>query len=204
MSLYITPLAKPTIRLIGEELGAYASTSFSRRVDHARHLDPISQRVIEGVSQFDQDEILTFDQNVQIIITTNETPRPTYVREPGPLGDLEFEGSITTGSRKDEINIYAETYYTLNGKDPVRTKAYLYNYMDMNDLESTGDPSAAKSDWSNISNLGFVLSVNPTGSNLITLKAITYQKGNKSRVAIAKFKIARRQNDTVINNLGTF
>ena len=47
---------------------------------------------------------------------------------------------------------------------------------------------------------GFVLKTTNTGNDFITLKAKTYQAGNASRIAIARFKIVIPQNLKVFDN----
>ena len=200
MAKEIGPIAKPVIWLVGQQLNSDSIDEFSARVDHAKHIDPVSKLEIGGVTTFKQEKILTFDKRVRIIITTQVSPKANYNRQDGVLDSLTFEGNQVHNSR-DSVNRYAETYYTLNGKEPVRTKAHLYNYLDMND--GNGDPSAEDNSLTNLLDLGFILSASPTGSDLITLKAVTYQNGNKSRVAIAKFKIARPQGYLTFENRDT-
>ena len=71
------------------------------------------------------------------------------------------------GKRKEkieEINLNSETYYTLNGKDPIRTKNYLY----------TGP---------------IVIRRNSSGSDKTTLKVRTFTNGLKSEVMKIEFRI---------------
>ncbi len=204
MAKEIGPIAKPQIWLVGDESKSGSIEPFSARVDHARHLNPAQTLTIDGVTTFKQEKILTFDKRIRVIITTaSHLTRPVYNRESGVLGALEFEGSKEYPNVSDDLNLnlLAETYYTLNGKPPVRTKAHLYNYLDMND--ATYDSPSDGGSITNLSALGFILSASPTGSDLITLKAVTYWQGNKSRVAIAKFKIARPQGYLTFENRDT-
>ena len=103
------------------------------------------------------------------------------------------------------VGLYAETFYTLNGKDPIRTKSYLYKYNDYNDYVSviretnpstfTTDPSANLGVYSgslfddNIGDLSFRLRRNYAGEDNIILKAKTYYRGDTSDIAISKFRI---------------
>lgn len=201
MAKEIGPIAKPFIRLVGNVIAGTNNTitGFNERVDHARFLNPTSTDVISGVTAFDQDELLTFDKRVRIIITSQVSPRRTYVRESGELSSLEFEGSQNTNA--SSINQYAETYYTLNGKDPVRTAATLYTYKE---YSSQDDLSANPLDVHPIGTQGFVLSASPTGGDFITIKAKTYQLGNESRVAVARFKIAQLQGTLEFENRDSF
>lgn len=203
----ISPIAKPTIWLVGDEVTSTSIFPFSARVDHAKHIGAVKTMTIGGVTDLKQEKILTFDRQVRVIITASVVPKVSYVREGGALAALEFEGSKR--NNKSLINLEAETYYTLNGKDPVRTKAHLYNYRDLNDTTGVGyenpslRPSLPDVDRANLSSLGFILSASVTGGDLITLKARTYQLGDKSRVAVAIFKIAHTQGSTTFENIDT-
>jgi len=221
MAIEIELIAKPTIWLVGNQIRSSGFLSgFSDRVDHSRHLNSVETLTIGGVTQFDQSDLLIFDRNVRIIITDNVGNRGNYIRESGIFDSLVFEGNKTYSSNIDQVNNFSETWFTYNGKDPVRTKAHLYNFRDLNDAnyditpEVEGDnPSSREGDnpssriggslatigdINNISSLGFVLS--STANSFITLKARTYFQGKKSRVAIAYFKIARSQDSMAFEN----
>ena len=180
----IPTISKPQIWLEGTTVNG---SSFSQRVDHAKNTPSTSTLTIGGVTQLDEenDNILSFFDDVRVIITTVATPRKYYARTSGKLSSLEFEGKHNVSLIN--VNEVAETYYTLNGKEPVRTRANIYNYRDRNNTDN-GD-------------LGFILSASSTGSNLITVKAATYQNGCKSRIAIATFKIIQTQNTLKFNNV---
>ena len=63
--------------------------------------------------------------------------------------------------------------------------------------EPNPDPSDGnKNKPNNLDTLGFVLRTNPTGNNLVTLKARTFYRGEASRIAIITFKIATRTGNT--------
>ncbi len=203
MAIEIGPIAKPQIWLVGDEIMSNKIEFFSERVDHARAVEGL---VVTGTTTLKQEKLLTFDKRIRIIITSQIAGKPTYVREGRVLESTEFEGNQTNVEAKnfgdDQHKLmgqYSETYYTINGKDPVRTKINLYNYLDMNSLieeKINIDPSALKSNeidtLSNLEELGFILSANQTGSEVITLKARTFYQGNKSNVSIARFKIVIR------------
>jgi len=203
MAKEIGPIAKPHIWLEGnlivpedEAIGTWAG-----RVDHAKNEPVTSMNIIGGVTQYDQTDIITFDYKVRVIITGQAQPKFNYYTQNNslPLDDNIFEGSAEgykSGSLEYgniPVNNYAETYFTINGKSPVRTKAYLWKYLDTDDRDkairaAASDPSNADVTWAGF---GFILGSCQTGSDLITIKAKTYFRGNESRVAIAKFKIAR-------------
>ncbi len=194
----ISLIAKPQIWLTGTLVNG---SEFSQRVDHARETSTTSTLVVGGVTQFNDEDILTFLDDVRIIITTIAAPKQDYVREEGKLSPLVFEGKKTLGVHN--INLYAETYYTLNGKDPSRSKTNLYNYRDRNDIGTTfrENPSGEDRNIVTDSDLGFVVAADNIGNSLTTVKAITHQKGLKSRIAIATFRIIQNQNTSEFNNV---
>ena len=180
-------VAKPQIELVGNVIATNGDVSeISRRIDYARTLPTGATTTITGVSQFDEDDILTFNNSVRVIITGQVGPKPNYVRKGSSLSSsLDFEGNAmfdTDGDNKSLVNYYAETWYTYDGTDPIRGKSRFYNFRDMDDYEGN-----------NIDILGFVLRTVPTGSDLVTLKAKTYYQGRESSIAIATFKIALGQ-----------
>lgn len=193
MAIEMVYIPKPQIKLVGQVIesgGDIVDNSNGIRVDIARTSTPVSTTVITGVSQLDKTNILTFYDSVRIIITGMAGNKPVYERQRRLLDDLEFEGHGTYENNRLGV---AETWYTFNGKDPVRTKANLYTFKDWDwyDDNINSNPSG-DTGGDNISTLGFVLRNNPTGHNLITIKARTYLRGSKSRIAVAVFKIAQR------------
>jgi len=181
----IRTLAKPEIYLIGNSIsGGNQNTGeiFSGIVDHSKS----GTTSITSPTQLNKEDILTFQESVRIIITGQLTPKPVYARRSGVFSSIEFEGRQRENTIA--VNQYAETFYTLNGKDPVRNSNYLYNYTDRDDVETSSNPSDGTSS-STINTLGFVLKNVNSGSNLITLKARTFFQGGRSAVAVAYFKI---------------
>ena len=181
----IRTLAKPEIYLIGNSIsGGNQNTGeiFSGIVDHSKS----GTTSITSPTQLNKEDILTFQESVRIIITGQLTPKPAYARRSGVFSSIEFEGRQRENAIA--VNQYAETFYTLNGKDPVRNSNYLYNYTDRDDVETSSNPSDGTSS-STINTLGFVLKNVNSGSNLITLKARTFFQGGRSAVAVAYFKI---------------
>ncbi len=135
----IRALAKPEIYLLGTSVSGGKQTTggtFSGIVDHSKS----GTNSILSPTQLNKEDILTFDESVRIIITGQITPKPNYTRRSGPFSSLEFEGRVRYNDL--DINHYAETYYTLNGKDPVRTANYLYKYRDRDDFESKEEIAA--------------------------------------------------------------
>ncbi len=209
MAIEIGHIRKPFIYLEGQAIHNtdYDATDitgqdpFASRVDHAKDDVVTSSTTIGGVTLFNQENILTFNENVRVVIDTNVgneiLTKPTYQTQ---LVDQRDQETIFEGSNDDTsgllANKYAETWFTINGKDPVRGKAYLYKYLSAKDQAVKND-EGLPNDWSG---LGFLLGTAQTGSDLITLKAATYYQGKKSRIAIAKFKIARQQYSKEVAN----
>ena len=118
--------------------------------------------VISGTSVTNRDPYV-FQDDVTITLTpdTKFTSNSYSNRS-----DTDIVGVTPMGS-DNKVGKYAETYYTLNGKDPVRTKANLY----------TG---------------AFTVKSNKFGSSdNIVLKAKTYVNGKCSEVMKVDFRIAR-------------
>jgi len=203
----VGPIAKPHIWLEGTRVdvsGVEIVASWSGRVDHAIDLPATSSTIIGAVTNFDQQNIITFHKNVRIVIQQKVTPKPDYHTEYSslPLSTLIKEGAPGAGGFQDgsgqnviATGQWAETYFTINGKDPVRTKAYLNKYPSPDPTDEILDDPTYK--WEN---LGFILASAQTGSDLITIKARTYYQGNKSRIAVARFKIARDIGEYKVGN----
>jgi hypothetical protein len=77
-----------------------------------------------------------------------------------------------TRSDIDDVNLKSDTYYTVNGKDPSRTKANLY----------TGH---------------FVIKRNLSGTDNIILKTKTYVQGQESKTRKIELRIIRRRPNQV-------
>lgn len=206
MAIEIGPIAKPFIYLEGQAIynldyDASGQDPFEGRVDHAKDEVVTSSTTIGGVTLFNQENILTFNDNVRIVITQRVSSilKKPYQTELVSMANQEniFEGSNNDTS-DSFANKYPETWFTINGKDPIRGKAYLYKYLDTNDQSQKNDAGLPKP-WAG---LGFILASCQTGSDLITLKAKTYFQGNTSRVAIARFKIARKTQGDVSRLIG--
>lgn len=81
------------------------------------------------------------------------------------IGNLKFQGKTPVSG--NSLGLESETYYTLNGKNPKRTKSNLY----------TGR---------------FFLRRNTSGSDNTILKARTYRAGQWSEVRTVEIRIARK------------
>ena len=163
-------LERPVVRLVGT---AYANNNlrpFDSNVDHTKIVERVSSVLarnrVSSATELDENNLLTFYKEARIIITPySDYPVRRYRNESQKLGALEFEGK--TPIQGNIMGLYAETYYTLNGKDPSRTKTYLYKYND----------------------LGFRVRRNYAGGDNIILKVKTYYRGKASDITIVKFRI---------------
>jgi len=188
-------VTKPQIYLYGYGQHSKSSTKslFSGRIDHTKSPIATSSNIIEGTTILDKENMFIFDEEVRIIINGQMNPKPTYARQTIGLGSLVFEGNMSYNtSAPTTINNFAETFFTLNGKEPIRTKAYFYNYLDIDDADYNNISADGNDDINNMGSLGFILKSNPTGSQVFTIKAKTYYRGLESRVAVAVFQIAGR------------
>ena len=125
--------------------------------------------------------MLTFYKGVTITIDPNdETLRSAlqttyYNNASAKTGSKRFQGKqyeLTDANTIASVNNIAYIYYTLNGKDPSRTKNNLY----------TGPVK---------------FNSNLTGDN-ITIKARTYYQGKMSGVSVARINIARQIDSTEV------
>ena len=208
MAIEIRTLSRPKITLVGNIRGSeFFDSNISRNIDHYKRIDGTS---VISTTHLEKNNVLIFDEQVRVIITGQVSPKPTYRRQSGILDSLSFEGKKTHDS-----GVWAETYYTLNNKSPVRTANYLYKYTDLDDLEvnfnennpNPSDPSdvgikiGSEESPDNLNNLGFILKCSPTGHNNYVLKVKTFYQGRISQTAIAYFKIYRSpSNSTRVNN----
>jgi hypothetical protein len=179
----IRPLQKPEIYLIGDSIVNGAVVAFAKSIDHSN--TTFASANIEAFSpdQIYRNDPLTFDNKVRVIITGKYKPKPNYVRPRKRLSNLEFEGKPTFLSSNTPGLLVTQglTYFTLNGADPKKQPGHLYNFKDRNDQVDPIDPDTT--------DIGFVLSASPTGSNLITVKARTWFEGDISPITMAVFQI---------------
>lgn len=218
MAIEIKTLSRPKIRLVGHILGSggiWSDIISDNKVDDYKRVEGTS---VISTTHLDKSNVITFNNQVRIIITGQITPKPTYQRESGRFNSLTFEGGVRSSSAS---NVFAETYYTLNNKNPIRTAAYLYKYTDMDDyivdtdknVEHTPpftdissgdiDPSfdiTTITSSNNLETLGFILKIPPTGTDNFVLKARTFYQGRQSTIAEVYFKIVQKNIDLVLDN----
>ena len=199
MAISIRALARPTIRLRGSNING-------NDIDEIITYDTlVSGNTVRSGSYSDHSRLLVFNKQVQIIITGQQNPKPTFVRESGILPELVFEGGKrwdTLASNSSSLNNsseYAHTFYSLINKDPRRTANYVYKFTDLDDRVDD-NPSTGALD--NINDLGFVLKYSNTGNNSYTLRAKTKYQGKVSPVTEVSFRIYQPPSENnIIRNI---
>lgn len=153
---------QPTITLTGVKV--YDSGQVSNHIQDFT-IDKNSSTTID-INTADHTEITNrstvylFRGDVRVTITSDpKWPRNVYGKRDS-LRDIIGSTQVNKGN----VNRYSETYYTLNGKDPVRTKAHLY----IDD---------------------FRVRENLSGTDSTVLKVRTYIGGQASAVTTVQFKI---------------
>lgn len=172
----------PQIRIEGKKItngvrGAVATDVFR------------TQQVIKRGLSFTRRDEVVYDGNVIVsFIPDAEFPAENYegLNTFTPYNEVGSDTRTVVGKRPAEgknvkrlpnspyslgieLNKKSNTYYTLNGKDPTRTKSYLY----------TGS---------------FTIRRNTAGDNVI-LKVRTYVRGHWSKVRTVELKIAGKGKD---------
>lgn len=145
-------------KVIDETTGLYADTSSTARSS--------LETVVDGTTVTKQ-SVLNFYGDVTITLTPDSKfDANSYTnRESG-----DIIGATAVSDNK--VGLKSETYYTVNGKDPSRTKSNLY----------TG---------------AFIVKHNKSGSDNFVLKARTYCQGKESPVMKVEFKINRADSSVV-------
>lgn len=168
----------PAIKITGKRVNTSDGTLYSA-IDDSNPSVPVTYTTIDYT--FDTKDIVVSDTQVtnrdpyvfqgDVVITI--TPDSTHTSNSySNRSSSDFVGKTAMGS-DHKVAKYAETYYTVNGKDPVRTKANLY----------TG---------------AFTIRANKFGSSdNIVLKAKTYVNGIWSEVMKVDFCINRIDNSKV-------
>ncbi len=120
-----------------------------------------------GAGPWRNQDTMIFNENVRITITPDSKFLAASY-SPRSSGDIIGETQI----ENRRIGTSSETYYTLNGKNPKRTKSNLY----------TG---------------AFTLRRNESGSDNVILKVRTYYQGKWSEVFKTEFRIGRDDTNRV-------
>jgi hypothetical protein len=154
-----TRVDPPSVTLNGKQVtsGEYANTAAD-----VSATTEVSNR--DGDSSLIQkQDVILFWGDVTVTLTPDTTWTAASYNEANQ--DREFVGKKNTGSSR-EVNAQSETYWSVDGKDPVRGRSSLY----------TGP---------------FTLRRNLSGIDNIVLKARTYCNGLKSEVTKVEFRIGR-------------
>lgn len=175
----------PEVRISGKEVDTTDGTLDSITRIYSRN----SQRIIGNETQttardIDHRAVDAFRRSVKVTINQDTSGRrgfdnnqPTWRKavESRVVEDNNiFVGEPSGGLTQNET-MY--TYYTLNGKDPKRTKAYLY----------TGP---------------FTVRQNKSGGDNFILKARTYINGISSPIRTVEFRIVDdKENSDLVNKL---
>jgi len=145
----------PQFQITGEKITGENPATSTALTDEV-----IPAWVAKSGSDYTQQDVIIMSQSVEIEIIDADgggNSIPSYNTTGDFVGGTPFTGRTVGGN--------FEIYYTLNGKDPVRTKAYLY----------TG---------------AFTLSDNKSGSDNTIIKARSYLNGLWSDVAKIELRIA--------------
>jgi len=197
----IRKIARPEIRLVGNIINdnGVVVENFSEVVDHFNPIGFRTTTSIQSESQLNKEDLITFVGSVRVIITGKVDPKPSYARQSSNFNSLTFEGK--QNFNRTSGGTYSETFYSLNGKDPVRNSNYLYKFKDWDDfVEEAVDPSSGEITISNINDLGFLLKTNPTGYDVISLKTRTFYQGSISDTSTAYFRLYKKPLSTTIDN----
>jgi hypothetical protein len=203
MSVNISKIVKPVIRLVTLEdyyvrtdtirtLATNETVELSKQnneIDDVPTQDRLDSLEVEG---FDSVNIPAFYDEVRVIITSSDKySKYTYSNR----------NAYFVGKAPNNFGDYADTYFTINGKDPTVTKAYLYKYLDYNDYVE--DPSVeGEGRTNNLADLGFVLKQNTT-ANKIIIKARTYYQGRASDISMVECRIISQGSTVQSNNINT-
>lgn len=160
----------PNIQLVGQQIneqhGIYPHSATTEVVS-TQEVTSSAVTTHEGTSttSFRKRGVLVFQGDVEVTITA-DTAGGRFI--PRGYGNRDAVRDITGkfADGKTQMNLRSETYYTINGKDPTRTKGNLY----------TG---------------AFRIRRNLAGHDNIVLKARTYCQGKVSEVRKVEFRIAR-------------
>ena len=149
----------PIIRLVGTTIditnGTFGANTTATSTEIGTAFVTTSSN---GLSVIRRDE-LVFSESVTLSFVADSK-----------WGRNKYTSSNFTGkniSSKDNINRLSNIYYTLNGKDPKRSKNYLYTGGDI------------------------LIRRNLTGSDKTTLKVRTYIRGRISPVMTVQFRIVK-------------
>lgn len=158
----------PTITIVGQRVRDTSLIGGAGTYGGSNDTDSITtlEETISG-TDVTKRGVLTYIGDVTITLT----PDTTYTANSySNRSSVDIVGSTPVASNL--VAGYSETYYTLNGKDPVRTKANLY----------TG---------------AFTLRRNMSGTDNTIVKARTFVRGKESPVMKSEIRIIRTNDSNV-------
>ena len=158
-------VAAPTVQIEGGVLRRNSTETTTKTYNtHHQYMDGINVRT-RDVDTFYRSALVTIIQDSSLGAKNSQ---PKYRSDAGSQGI--FVGEQPGGLSQNSV---AETYVTVNGKDPKRTKANLYT-----------NP--------------FYINSNVSGDNVI-IKARTYVNGLASEVRKVEIRIVQDKNDLRVN-----
>ena len=156
----------PTVVIRGRETSEDGSVG--SLLNHTITNDITEDSTVAG--NWRNQDVMIFKDSVRVTVT----PDPKFSAasySARSSGDIIGETSVTNRSNIT-FGTSSETYYTVNGKSPKRTKSNLY----------TG---------------AFTLTRNESGTDNVILKVRTYYQGNWSKVFKTEFRIGRDNTNLV-------
>lgn len=132
-----------------------------------------SQHVVENELEFTQRETVLYDDEVTVTIVPDSSYETYTYKDIDAYEDFSKSTNKVIGKVRKNVNnvgqnSISETYYSLNGKDPLRTKTFLYTKP-------------------------FVVRRNSSGSDDVILKAKTFVGGKSSLIRTVKIRIVDKQ-----------
>lgn len=186
-------LTAPTISMTGTKVNSTASKTVTdgtwtvtAGVLEAPDSNDVSSKVF-SIENGRVERFFTFDDFVDVSMTVSGQDLRSRDTTTVPSGRPVFYGDLAGVMRDSGQTDKAEIRYTVNGKDPSRTKFYRWGIDDSSTIR---------------------LQMNKTGSETV-LKARTYFRGRWSDVTSVRIKIAKgtvtEENTSVLNagNTGT-
>ncbi|MCD6434881.1 MAG: hypothetical protein J7L15_00610 [Clostridiales bacterium] len=184
MTIHVHQLAGPTIsingKLIDPDTGHAAGTATDNEINHTVTISGTEVTGVNGFNTNNKSRIPTFYVAAGESVTVTITAPSTYIdktntalgvvkttyRDDSALGTFLGKSNHTADSGGVVVNMDSETFYTVNGKDPSRTKTNLYSK-------------------------AFTLTANQSGSDNTILKAKTYWQGVSGLITVAQIKVYR-------------
>ncbi|MFA5759749.1 MAG: FN3 associated domain-containing protein [Clostridia bacterium] len=158
-----TKPATPTIKLTGTRYNERTEVTTAYTSQDVSTKESLSGLTVSKAS------VLTFLGDV---VVTFGTDGDSYTDAVYANTDTNYVGHSNMGADR-KVNDEAQLYYTLNGKDPIRTKANLYYGQTI------------------------TLKANKSGSDNTVIKVKKYAGGQWSDVGIAEVKIVRSNKNAV-------